>query len=111
MKFKKFLQGQADIIKKVEQRRSNLTGGKAQNGNGSKNGNYSYNPVPNNDDDEDVNISISTQSTMQMSTDRNQYYQERVNDVQSIEKSMNELSTLMTKVSQLTYDQRIMIDK
>jgi t-SNARE complex subunit (syntaxin) len=108
-KFHKFLQGQAEIIRKVEERRTGLAG--RQNNNLRAQNNF-YNPLPNNDEEEsiEVNMSISTQATMQRNNN-SKYYEERTQAVQGIEKIMNDLSQMFTKMSQMVYEQRSMIER
>jgi t-SNARE complex subunit (syntaxin) len=111
MRFNKFLHNQSEVIRSVEQRRSNLTSTKV---NKNKRNEY-YSAVPTNDDDDviDINVSIGSQSTQaQISNgNRNQYYQDRMSAVQGIEKTMNDLSSMFSRLSHIVYEQRSMIDK
>lgn len=111
LKFNKFLQGQSEIIRNVEQRRSNLTG--TQLSNKRTHNEFMYTSVPNNEEDDviDINLSMSTQSTMQLTNNKNQYFQDRNSAVQGIEKMMGELSTMFTRLSHIVYEQRSMIEK
>lgn len=79
---------------------------------------YVYTSLPNDDYDVlDVDASFSTngttttQTTMQMSNNRNQYYQDRTDSVHMIEKMMTELSSMFTRLGQAIYEQRSMIEK
>ncbi len=112
MKFQKFLQNQSEFIKNKIRRINNLTGASSTCAlNNKKNKNeYIYTSLPNDDDDILEVDSIQAQSTMQMNN-TNQYYQDRSNSVQIIEKTMGELSSMFTRLGQLVYEQRSMIEK
>ena len=110
LKFNKFLQKQSEVIRTVEQRRSNLTSSKI---NKSKQNEF-YSAVPTNEEDDviDINVSLNTSAQTQMTMgNRNQYYQDRTSAVQSIEKTMNDLSSMFSRLSHIVYEQRSMIDK
>ena len=101
MKFQKFLQKQAELIKKVEERKSNLSLSAATNKN-------SFNEFVNaSTEEDDVLLNVHTQTTK-----RNQstYYQDRLNEVQSIEKTMGEISGMMNRLSQMTYEHSLLIE-
>ncbi len=52
-----------------------------------------------------------TISQTQMSQgNKNQYYQDRTSAVQSIEKTMNELGSMFTRLSHIVYEHRSIID-
>ena len=105
-KFQKFLQQQATTIKKVEQRKSNLSLSSRKSSNFNE---YTINT--NNNDDEDVLLNITGQQNIQTTMQNNsQYYQNRLNNVQSIEKTMGEISGMMNRLSQMTYEHSLMID-
>jgi hypothetical protein len=89
----------------VEQRRSNLTNTKVQK---IKPNEY-YQVLSTNDDDEiiDINMSVSQQQMNQ--GNKNQYYQDRASAVQSIEKTMNDLASMFSRLSHIVYEQRSMI--
>lgn len=113
MKFQKFLQNQSEFIKNKIKRINNLTGANsasALNNKKTKN-EYIYTSLPNDDDDILEVDSLQTQSTLQMTSNKNQYYQDRSNSVQIIEKTMGELSSMFTRLGQLVYEQRSMIEK
>lgn len=108
LKFNKFLQSQSEIIKSVEQRRSNLTGGIV---NQKKNKNeYIYTSVPNNDHEDVIDLE-NQQTTLQINNNKNVYHQERASAVQYVEKMMNDLSSMFSRISQIAYEQRSMIEK
>lgn len=112
LKFNKFLQSQSQIIKSVEQRRSNLSGGVS---NLKKNKNqYNYTSLPGNDQDKDQDDLLeleNQQTTMQFNSNRNAYYEERSNAVNYVERMMNDLSSMFSRISQIAYEQRSMIEK
>ena len=110
LKFNKFLQSQSQIIKSVEQRRSNLSSGIS---NQKKNKNeFVYTSLPNNDQDQDDLLELENQqTTMQLNSNRNVYYQERSNAVNYVERMMNDLSSMFSRISQIAYEQRSMIEK
>jgi hypothetical protein len=111
LRFNKFLQNQSEVIRSVEQRRTNLTSTKI---NKNKRNEF-YTALPTNDEDDviDINVSIGNQSTQSQIThdNKNQYYQDRTSAVQSIEKTMNDLSSMFSRLSHIVYEQRSMIDK
>ncbi len=118
LKFNKFLQSQSQIIKSVEQRRNNLSGGINTL---KKNKNeYVYTSLPNNDyynendnqkDQDDLLELENQQTTIQFNSNKNAYYQERSNAVNYVERMMNDLSSMFSRISQIAYEQRSMIEK
>ena len=110
-KFQKFLQTQAETIKRIEKRKIFIT-----NSNSSKKvNNYNeytinYNNNKNgNEDDEDVLLNIigQTQTTMKKN---DQYYSYRLNAAQGIEKMMGEISGMTNRLSQMVYEHSLMIE-
>ena len=101
MKFKKFLQIQTDLIKKVEERKNRLSRTKKPN----LNPNKSYNEFIN--DDEDILLNMAGQI---QENKKENYYQSRLNNVQMIEKTMSEISSMMNRLGQMTYSHSLMID-
>ncbi len=101
MKFKKFLQIQTDLIKKVEERKNRLSRTKKPN----LNPNKSYNEFIN--DDEDILLNMAGQI---QENKKENYYQSRLNNVQMIEKAMSEISSMMNRLGQMTYSHSLMID-
>ena len=69
-----------------------------------------YSKVPSNDQDEFLDIE-NQQTTMHMESNRSVYYQERSNAVQYVERMMNDLSSMFSRISQIAYEQRSMIEK
>ena len=101
MKFKKFLQIQTDLIKKVEERKNRLSRTKKPN----LNPNKSYNEFIN--DDEDILLNMAGQI---QENKKENYYQSRLNNVQLIEKTMSEISSMMNRLGQMTHSHSLMID-
>ncbi len=108
LKFNKFLQSQSEIIKAVEQRRSNLSSS-GMNQRKPKNNNV-YTSLPTNDQEDFLELD-NEQTTMQIDQNKNVYYQERSNAVQYVERMMNDLATMFSRISQIAYEQRSMIEK
>ena len=48
---------------------------------------------------------------MQTNSNRTAYFQERSNAVQYVERMMNDLSSMFSRISQIAYEQRSMIEK
>jgi syntaxin 5 len=106
-KFQKFLKHQAELIKKVEQRKSNLS---LDGSHSTKTNSFNefINPQqqsPSSQEEEDVLINVQSQTTRQSN-----YYQSRLNQVQSIEKTMSEIGGMVARLGQMTYTQSIMIE-
>lgn len=118
LKFNKFLQSQSQIIKSVEQRRNNLSGG--INSLKKNKNEYVYTSLPkddyyndtNNKNDQDDLLELENQqTTMQFNSNKNAYYQERSDAVNYVERMMNDLSSMFSRISQIAYEQRSMIEK
>lgn len=102
LKFQKFLAKQAELIKKVEDRKTHLS---LNSFNDTGSNNFMNDLVNNPDDEDDVLLNVQTQAKK-----KDNYYQERLNEVQSIEKTMQEISGMMNRLSQMTYHHALMID-
>lgn len=100
LKFKKYLQSQTDIIKKVEDRRNRLVPESFSN-------NTSINEFfePSNKDD-DIELNINSN---QMDVKQRDVYSNRLNEVQSIEKIMSEISGMMKRMSEVIFQQSFAI--
>lgn len=100
LKFKKYLQSQTDIIKKVEDRRNRLVPESYSN-------NSSINEFfePSNKDD-DIELNINSN---QMDVKQRDVYSNRLNEVQSIEKIMSEISGMMKRMSEVIFQQSFAI--
>ena len=105
-KFKKFLQIQTDLIKKVEERKNRLSRTKKPNLNPNKSYNEFIN-TNNTNDDEDILLNMAGQI---QENKKETYYQSRLNNVQMIEKTMSEISSMMNRLGQMTYSHSLMID-
>ena len=106
MKFKKFLQVQTDLIKKVEERKNKLSRTKKPYLNPNKSYNEFIN-TNNTNDDEDILLNMAGQI---QENKKENYYQSRLNNVQMIEKTMSEISSMMNRLGQMTYSHSLMID-
>ena len=112
LNFQKLLKLQAEQIKKIEKRKSNLSIS-SQN---KKNINNSYNEYAttdfssnnNNYDEDDVLLEVDNQQIYK--NKESQYYQNRLNEVQAIEKTMSEIAGMMNRLSQMTYEHSFLID-
>lgn len=110
-KFHKFLQTQAETIRRIESRKIIFT-----NNNSTKKINnyneYTINYDNNNknmDEDEDVLLNITGQAQTTMKKN-DQYYNYRLNAAQGIEKMMGEISGMTNRLSQMIYEHSLMID-
>lgn len=110
VKFQKLLQLQAEKIKKIERRKKNIS----FNSNKKKDRNNIFNEYATdfsnnkNYNEDDVLLEVGDQQIMK--NRESEYYQSRLNDVQAIEKTMGEISGMMNRLSQMTYEQNYMID-
>jgi len=107
-KFKKSLQLQAEIIKKVEERRSNFSANHKIN-KPTKNP-FLYTSLPNEDTDSSENSTHINIGQTQIDN-KNQYYQERTTTVQKIEKTMTDLQGMFTRMAHFVHEQQYMIEK
>lgn len=108
--YQKFLKNQADLIRQIEKRKANIV-------------NTSKRPKLNNDllysstdpDGSEMVDLVDKENTMTMSQMENnstsQYYQDRSNAVQHIEKAMNDLVSMFNKVSEMVYRQRNVVER
>ena len=109
MKYKKLLELQATKIKQIEERRIILTPSSKRKINNSFNeyatdftGNNNYN-------EEDVLLEVKDKQQI-MTQKESQYYQSRLKEVQEIEKTMGEISSMMNRLSQMTYEHSFLIE-
>lgn len=111
LNFQKLLKQQAEQIKKIEKRKSNLSISSHKK----KNVNNSFNEYAtdfssnNNYNEDDVLLEVGDQQQTYKNKE-SQYYQSRLNDVQAIEKTMSEISNMMNRLSQMTYEHSFLID-
>ena len=110
LKFQKLLQQQAEKIKKIEKRKIDIS----HSSNKKKKINNTFNEYTtdytnnNNFNEDDVLLEIGDQQITQ--NKESEYYKSRLSDVQAIEKTMSEISSMMNRLSQMTYEQNFMID-
>jgi hypothetical protein len=111
LNFQKLLKLQAEQIKKIEKRKSNLSISSHKK----KNINNSYNEYANTDfssnnnyNEDDVLLEVDEKQTYK--NKESQYYQNRLNEVQAIEKTMSEIAGMMNRLSQMTYEHSFLID-
>ena len=109
MKFKKLLELQATKIKQIEERKIILNPSSKRNMNNSFNeyatdfsGNNNYN-------EDDVLLEVKEQQQT-FAQKESQYYQNRLKEVQLIEKTMSEIQGMMNRLSQMTYEHSFMIE-
>lgn len=100
----------------MEKRRSNLTStvpSSTLNTNRVKKNPFLFTQSTENEttEEESDNFLDQTQQKLTISSDRNKYYQDRASSVQGIEKTMNNMYSLMTKMMQVVYEQRYLIEK
>ena len=109
-KFQKFLQAQAENIRRIEKRKNNFT----NNNSTKKLNNYNeytmnFGSEKNDDEDEDVLLNITGQTQTRIKKDE-QNYSYRLNAAQGIEKMMGEISGMTNRLSQMVYEHSLMIE-
>ena len=109
MKFKKLLELQAAKISEVEERRRILTPTAKNNINNSFNEFATDFSSNNNYNEEDVLLEVKDQQQT-FAQKESQYYQNRLKEVQLIEKTMSEISGMMNRLSQMTYEHSFLIE-
>ena len=108
MKFKKLLELQAGKIKQIENRKIFLTPSSKRNMNNSFN-EYTTDLSNENYNEDDVLLEVK-QNEQIMEHKESQYYQNRLKDVQIIEKTMSEISGMMNRLSQTINEHAYIID-
>ena len=108
MKFKKLLELQAGKIKQIENRKIILTPSSKRNINNSFN-EYTTDLSNENYNEDDVLLEVK-QNEQIMEQKESQYYQNRLKDVQIIEKTMSEISGMMNRLSQTINEHAYIID-
>ena len=109
-KFQKFLQTQAENIRRIEKRKHSFT----NNNSTKKLNNYNeytmnFGSEKNDDEDEDVLLNITGQTQTRIKKDE-QNYSYRLNAAQGIEKMMGEISGMTNRLSQMVYEHSLMIE-
>ena len=110
IKFKKLLELQAKKIKEIQQRTDILNPSQKIKINKNNSFNeYATDFSSNNYDEDDVLLEVKDQQQT-FEQNNSQYYQNRLKDVQLIEKTMKEISDMMNRLSQMTYEQSFLIE-
>ena len=107
LKFQKLLQQQAEKIKNIEKRKRNISSNKKKNIINTFN-EYTTDLSENKFNEDDVLLEVGNQQITQ--NKESEYYKNRLNDVQAIEKTMAEISGMMNRLSQMTYEHSFLID-
>lgn len=100
LKFKKFLQSQTETIKKIEERRNRLV---PQSYSNNTSINEFFESSKQGNDDIELNINN------QMDTKQRDIYSNRLNEVQSIERIMSDISGMMKRMSEIIFQQSFVI--
>lgn len=106
LKFQKLLKQQAEQIKRIEKRKSYLTISSKKKKNDSFNEYATDNN--NNYNEDDVLLDVGDQQIYK--NKESLYYQNRLNDVQLIEKTIGEVSGMMNRLSQKIYEHSFLIE-
>ena len=110
IKFKKLLELQAKKIREIQQRTDILNPSQKIKINKNNSFNeYAADFSSNNYDEDDVLLEVKDQQQT-FEQNNSQYYQNRLKDVQLIEKTMKEISEMMNRLSQMTYEQSFLIE-
>ena len=107
LKFQKLLQQQAEKIKNIEKRKRNISSNKKKNIINTFN-EYTTDISANKFNEDDVLLEVGNQQITQ--NKESEYYKNRLSDVQAIEKTMGEISGMMNRLSQMTYEHSFLID-
>ena len=107
IKFQKLLQQQAEKIKNIEKRKKNISSNKKKNINNTFN-EYTTDLSANKYNEDDILLEVGNQQIIQ--NKESEYYKNRLSDVQAIEKTMGEISGMMNRLSQMTYEHSFLID-
>ena len=109
LKFQKLLELQASKIKRIEERKIILTPSSKRNMNNSINEYATDLTDDNNYNENDILLEVKEQKQT-MEQKESKYYQNRLKDVQAIEKTMGEISGMMNRLSQITYEHSFLIE-
>ncbi len=96
------------IIKKIEEKRNNLIGTTSKSKVLKTPAPYT---IPNNDLESDSIFNSSESTSLTFKQDQSDYYKERSEEAQLIEKSMGDLSGMFQRLTSAIYDQRFYIDR
>ena len=109
LKFQKLLKEQAEKITKIEKRKKFISSSNRKNNINNTFNEYATDFTNNNfNEEEDVLLEVGDKQTYK--NRESEYYKSRLNEVQSIEKTMSEISGIMNRLSQMTYEHSFMID-
>ena len=103
--FKKFLVKQSELIQKVEKRKTKLSRSRTT----TSNYNEFVNSNENNKNDEN-DVLLNVNNTQIQEKKQSKYYENRLEEVKAIEKTMNTVSTMMKRIGEMVYGQGLMID-
>ena len=107
LKFQKLLQQQAEKIKNIEKRKTNISSNKKKNINIF---NEYVTDITNNNNYNEEDVLLEVRNKQMTQYKETQYYKKRLDDVQMIEKTMGEISGLVKRLGQMTYNQSFIID-
>ena len=109
LKFQKLLKEQAEKITKIEKRKKFISSSNRKNNINNSFNEYATDFTINNfNEEEDVLLEVGDKQIYK--NRESEYYKSRLSEVQSIEKTMSEISGIMNRLSQMTYEHSFMID-
>lgn len=108
LKFRKLLQQQAEKITKIEKRKKFISSSNKKNNINNSINEYATDFTNNNYNEEDTLLEVGDKQTYK--NKESEYYKSRLSEVQSIEKTMSEISGMMNRLSQMTYEHSFMIE-
>ncbi len=103
--FKKFLVKQSELIQKVEKRKTKLSRSRTT----TSNYNEFVNSNENNKNDEN-DVLLNVNNTQIQEKKQSKYYENRLEEVKAIEKTMSTVSTMMKRIGEMVYGQGLMIE-
>ena len=107
LKFQKLLQQQAEKIKNIEKRKTNISSNKKKNINVF---NEYVTDITNNNNYNEEDVLLEVRNKQMTQYKETQYYKNRLDDVQMIEKTMGEISGLVKRLGQMTYNQSFIVE-
>jgi len=108
IKFQKFLKNQGELIKKVEQRKNKIS---ISNNINKKNYYNEFINSSNNTADNEEDVLLNMAGKIQINKEnKSEYYQQRLNEVQSIEKTMGDIGQMVNRLSNMTYQHSMLIE-
>ena len=103
--FKQFLVKQSELIQKVEKRKTKLSRSRTT----TSNYNEFVNSNENNKNDEN-DVLLNVNNTQIQEKKQSKYYENRLEEVKAIEKTMSTVSTMMKRIGEMVYGQGLMIE-